>query len=92
MARVESLTYNSDSTVTIWWEGSDIQSDYFNMMSHASQRSALRYLASDGHTPGCFVQCVNPRERWTEEPQDYKRAKAFARKAGLPFRDKVYTA
>ena len=75
--------------VTLWYEGDDIQSDYFPAMHRVSQKMALRVLQDDGYTPGCYISACNSRRAGQPESPDHKSARRFAAKAGIAYRDAV---
>ena len=89
MSRVEYFVVDHRGRVTIWFEGSDPQSDYYNTVSSTSQCRAREYIARDGVGEGCYVQAVNYRDAGVPWPADCRRAKRFAASGGLPYRDQV---
>ena len=86
--RISSVTLYHGGGVTLWYQGEDIQSDYFPAMHDISQRHALEALVSDGVTPSCYVEACNGRSPGEETPET-KSGRRFALRAGLPFRDSV---
>jgi len=87
--RVNQVILHANGTVTLFYEGADPQTDYFPMASRVTQRYALEQLAKVGVTPGCVVAEFNYREAGQPLPDAARKARSFAAKAHLPFRDNV---
>lgn len=87
--RVEQIIVDHKGRCAVWFEGSDYSSDYFNMVSNASQQSAMKWIAERGITKGCHVEATNPRNP-DEEPESHRKAARFARRAGIQYNDKVW--
>lgn len=87
--KIVSVWVQSDG-VTLWEEGADSMSDYFPAIHGCTQREALKYIAEDGTTEGCAVECCNARHFDESDGPDERRARRFAAKAGLPYREKLF--
>ena len=66
------------------------QFTYFPALHGCTQREALRYLAEDGTTDGCAVECCNSRHHDQPDGPSERRARRFAKRAGLPYREKIF--
>ena len=88
--RVASLKVNHRGRVTIYYEGADPMTDYCPLTSDVSQKFALRSLADFGRAPGCHVWPDNARDAGEPWPKAHVKAKRFAGRAGLPFRERVW--
>jgi hypothetical protein len=87
--KIVSVVVQHDG-VTLWEEGADSMTDYFPAIHGCTQREALKYIGDDGTTPGCSVECCNSHHFDEPEGKSERRARRFAAKAGLPYRDKVF--
>ncbi len=89
MAKIVSIIIHHNSTVTLFYEGADILTDYCPMASRITQRAAIEEIAKRGTISGCRVEVFNHREAGHIWPPEAKKAKAFAAKIKLPYHDKV---
>ena len=88
--RVSHIRIDHQGRATIYYEGADAMSDYCPLTAQATQKYALKVIAEDGSLPGAYVTFYNARTPGEPWPADAIKAKAFAKKAGLPFKDMVW--
>ncbi len=81
--KIMSLTINHRGRVAIRWEG-----DY-TVVCNQSQRWAIEQIAEDGTMPDCYVETENYRLAGRPLPDAYCKARRFAAKVGILYRDKV---
>ena len=80
--KIESMAVNRRGRVSVRWVG--------GLTSYNTpQHYAIGYIASDATTPGCYVEGVNYRIAGQALPDDHRKARRFAERAGIPYHDKV---
>jgi hypothetical protein len=89
MSKVTSATFDPSGRVTLWLEGARPEEDYYPAYHNLSQRYALMMLITSGAVDGCQVITTNSRDVEAPEDSTTRRARRFAARAGLAFRDQV---
>jgi len=89
MSKIASVSFFS-GRATLFYEGADILSDYCPCYSRISAAKALEEIKADGTTPGAYVSWTNARMPGEALRDDMLRARKFADKSGLAFRDNIY--